>query len=216
MLERLVRMILGRGAEALLALGLVLASFLLFMGILSLSFPQGTSLVDLMRSAESSPAEDRTAAAGPGQEEDGRGGVGPTVAVLSRIRHDVKDRAADAIAWVPAREGMSLGDRHAVQTFDRSGATIAFGEGSELTLKENTLVILKGAETLTSRNRRLASLIVVDGELRGTLAAGPGAPVSLEIEAATRTASIRSNAGPILPSFSMVSSIWKAIMWPIG
>ena len=41
MLERLVRMILGRGAEALLALGLVLASFLAFMGILSLSFPQG-------------------------------------------------------------------------------------------------------------------------------------------------------------------------------
>ncbi len=200
MLERLVRMILGRGAEALLALGLVLASFLLFMGILSLSFPQGTSLVDLMRSAESSPAEDRTAAAGPGQEEDGRGGVGPTVAVLSRIRHDVKDRAADAIAWAPAREGMSLGDRHAVQTFDGSAATITFGEGSELALQENSLVILKKAEALSPRNRRLASLIVVDGELRGSLSVSPDAPVTVEVEAATRSATIRSNAGPGAPA----------------
>jgi len=193
-------MILGRGAEALLALGLVLASFLLFMGILSLSFPQGTSLVDLMRSAESSPAEDRTAAAGPGQEEDGRGGVGPTVAVLSRIRHDVKGRAADAIAWAPAREGMSLGDRHAVQTFDGSAATITFGEGSELALQENSLVILKKAEALSPRNRRLASLIVVDGELRGSLSVSPDAPVTVEVEAATRSATIRSNAGPGAPA----------------
>ena len=201
MLERLVRMILGRGAEALLALGLVLASFLLFMGILSLSFPQGTSLVDLMRSAESSPAEDKTAAAGPGPEDDGRGDVGgPAVAVLSRIRHDVKDRAADAIAWAPAREGMSLGDRHAVQTFDGSAATITFSEGSELALQENSLVILKKAEALSPRNRRLASLIVVDGELRGSLSVSPDAPVTVEVEAATRSATIRSNAGPGAPA----------------
>jgi len=186
MLERLIRTILGRSAEVLLALGLVLASFLAFMGILSMSFPQGTSLVDLMRSAESAAGEDRGAAAGRGPEEEGRGD-GTAVAMLSRIRRDVKDRAADAIAWAPSREGMPLGDRHAVQTFDRSAATITFSEGSELALQENSLVILKKAEALSPRNRRLASLIVVDGELRGTLAVSPDAPVTVEVEAATRS-----------------------------
>ena len=195
---KVVRLLLARGAEALVALGLVIVFFLAFMGLLSLSFPQGATLVDLMRSAEGDARGEPEAAAAIGGEQEID--TGSEVALLSHVHRDVKDRAADAIAWSPSREGKRLGDRHAVQTFDRSGATIAFGEGSELTLKENTLVILKGAETLTSRNRRLASLIVVDGELRGTLAAGPGAPVSVEIEAATRTASIRSNAGPDAPA----------------
>jgi hypothetical protein len=198
MLRRLVRLIVARGAEALLAFGLVLASFLAFMAILSLSFPQGATLVDLMRSAESAAPGDREAAVGIGAGQDGSGDA--AVALLSNLRRDVKDRAADAIVWAPSREGMRLGDLHAVQTFDRSGATIIFSEGSGLTLQENTLVILKKAEALTPRNRRLASLIVVDGELRGTLAIAPDAPVTVEIEAATRSASIRSNAGPGAPA----------------
>jgi glucodextranase-like protein len=199
MLGRLVRLVVARGAEALLALGLVLASFLAFMAILSLSFPQGATLVDLMRSAEGTAPDGREPAAEIGGGQDGPGGSA-AIALLSHLRRDVKDRAADAIEWAPAREGMRLGDRHAVQTFDRSGATITFSEGSGLTLQENTLVILKKAEALTPRNRRLASLIVVDGELRGTLAAAPDAPVLVEIEAATRSASIRSNAGPGAPA----------------
>src|SRR2546428_13996376 len=95
---------------------------------------------------------------------------------------------------------MPPGDRHAAKTFDGSAATITCSEGSELAMQENTLVILKKAEALTPRNRRLASLIVVDGELRGTLAVAPDAPVLVEIEAATRSASLRSNAGPGAPA----------------
>jgi mannose-6-phosphate isomerase-like protein (cupin superfamily) len=202
MLVRLGRSLLARGGETLLALGLVLVSFFVFMGILSLSFPRGTNLVDLMRLGEGAAGEDGEAGTEIGAEQ---AGGGPAVALLSHLRRDVKDRAADAIAWSPSRQDMPLGDRHAVQTFDRSGATITFSEGTELTLQENTLVVLKKAEALTPNKRRLASLIVVGGELRGTLAVARDAPVQLEIEAATRSASIHSSAGPGAPAEFSVS-----------
>jgi hypothetical protein len=186
---RAVRSFFARGAEVLLAVGLVIAFFLVCMGILSLSFPRGTSLLDLVRSGRAGEETE----AGPNDPGDGGG---PAVAHLSHVLRDVKDKPADAIAWALSREGMSLGDYHAVQTFDRSGATISFSESSELALGENTLVILKKADPSARDNRRLASLIVVGGELRGTLAVSRGAPVSVEIEAATHALNIVSDAGP--------------------
>ena len=158
---RAVRFLVARGAEILLAIGLVLSFFLVFMWILGRSVPRGTSLLDLMRSGDGRAEE------GSGSEgEVGSGPSGPgdeareTIARLSRVHRDVKDKAADAIAWTASHEGMSLGDYHAVQTFDRSGATITFSESGEMTLGENTLVVLKKSEPLTSRNRRLASLSI--------------------------------------------------------
>lgn len=52
MLLRLTRFLITRGAEIVFAVGLVIGFFLVFMGLLSLSFPQGTSLADLMCSGD--------------------------------------------------------------------------------------------------------------------------------------------------------------------
>ena len=52
MIGRFVRYVVSRSAEVLFAVGLVLGFFLVFMGLLSLTFPQGTSLGDLMRSGD--------------------------------------------------------------------------------------------------------------------------------------------------------------------
>ena len=201
MVGRVVRFLVAWGAEILLAVGLVLSFFLVFMWILGRSVPRGTSLLDLMRSGDSRGEE---TSGGPGQIDSGTGGSGDdareAVARLSRIHRDVKDKAAAAIAWTASREGMSLGDYHAVQTFDRSGATITFSESGEMTLGENTLVVLKRSEPLTSRNRRLASLIVVGGELHGTIASSRDAPVSMEIVAASKSVRVLSGAGPLAPA----------------
>ena len=201
MVGRVVRFLVARGAEILLAIGLVLSFFLVFMWILGRSVPRGTSLLDLMRSGYGRGEE---TPGGPGDDGSGPGGSGDdareAVARLSRIQRDVKDKAADAIAWTASREGMSLGDYHAVQTFDRSGATISFSESGEMTLGENTLVVLKKSEPLTSGNRRLASLIVVGGELHGTIASSRDAPVSMEIVAASKSVRVRSGAGPLAPA----------------
>jgi hypothetical protein len=200
MVGRLIRFILTRGAETLFALGLVLGFFLVFMGLLSLSFPQGTSLGDLMRSGEFADVGERAL----GSRFDIAGGAPaegePFIAVLSHTHRSVKDKPSNAIAWTDARAGRKLGDYHAVQTFDRSRATITFTESSALTLNENSLIILKSTESDPVSNARRASLIVMDGELRGTIAVSDREKVSLEIEAATKSARIRSDARPGAPA----------------
>ena len=201
MAGRLIRFLAARGSETLLAIGLVLVFFLVCMAILSLAFPRGTSLVDLLRSGKSAEKEDRWTGPKPDMEQEAPGdGRDRTVALLSQLRRDVKDKAPDAIAWTSSVEGTRLRDHHAVQTFENSGATIAFSGSTELTLQENTLVILKSAQPLTSGTRKLASLIVVDGELRGAITGSPNAPLGVEIVAGAQSMKIRPSAGSDEPA----------------
>jgi mannose-6-phosphate isomerase-like protein (cupin superfamily) len=195
MIGRWLRFTVLRGGEILLAVALVFAFFLVFMGLLSYTFPEGTSLADLMRSGEpighgvprSTPQLDVAL------EE---GGANTAIAVLSRVRRDVKDKPADAIAWSDSRPGLPLGNYHAVQTYERSRATISFTEAGEMTLDENSLVVLKQAEHLPSENRNRASLIVLDGTLRGHLVVGRSDSVTVEVQAATKAAHLVSAAAP--------------------
>jgi Glucodextranase, domain B len=191
----MIRTILARGGETLLAVGLALAFFLTFMGLLSLVFPAGTSLADLMRSGEPIGG---LAADGGGRPEIETAATTPgdSIAVLSRVRRNVKDRPADAIAWSDARAGLRLGNYHSVQTYDRSQATIRFAEAGDMTLGENTLVILKSAERLDADSRSRASLLVLGGTLRGRIAVGRAEAMTIEIEAATKAARLRSNTAP--------------------
>lgn len=196
MVGRFVKSWLARGAELLFALGLAVTFFLGFMGLLSLSFPEGTSLADLMRSGNSTVEDLRGARSGIDLRLDDPGDDDPLLAALTLVHREVKDKPVGAIAWTTSREGMRLGDQHAVQTFDRSRATITFGGESDLTLQENSLVILKSAGRTDSAARRRAALIVLDGELRGTIAVSGGSRMTVEVQAATQSASIRSAAAP--------------------
>ena len=200
MIGRFVRYVVSRSAEVLFAVGLVLGFFLVFMGLLSLSFPQGTSLGDLMRSGDfvdeaRSQLGDRFDV---GQTK--RPGGVPFIASLTNVHRSVKDKPSNAIAWKNARAGMKLGQYHAVQTFERSRATITFTESSALTLNENSLIILKSTDSDPSSDTRRASLIVLDGELRGTIAITDGDRLSVEIEAATEAALIKTIASPGSPA----------------
>src|SRR3989442_1478725 len=110
MVGRVIRFLAARGSETLFAIGLVLAFFLVFMAILSLAFPRGTSLVDLLRSAKAAEKEGRPTGPNIGTEQEAAGdGRERTVALLSHVRRDVKDKAPDAIAWISSIEGTPLG-----------------------------------------------------------------------------------------------------------
>jgi hypothetical protein len=191
---RWVRSMLAHGAESLLAVVLVLAFFLAFWAILSLSFPKGPTLTDLL-AAEAFPFEGGTGAVEDRSDfaEDDEPGEA-IAALLSRTRRSVKDKPADAIDWRPARAGSLLENGHAVQTFDRSAAVISFDEGSDLELGENSLVVLRSWKQMSRGRKRRASLIVLNGTLQGKVAVPGEEAIDLEILAATGAARIEATA----------------------
>jgi hypothetical protein len=193
---RWVSTLLLRAGESLLAVALVLVFFLGFWWMLSLSFPKGPTLTDLM-AGDGLPLG---GGAGRGSspvglpEEDGPGEA--MTAVLTSTRRSVKDKPASAIAWRAAQAGISLENGHAVQTFERSAAVISFTEGSALRLGENSLVVLKSWKQLSGGRRRRASLIVLDGTVQGKVAVPGDQPMDLEILAATGAARIETTTVP--------------------
>ncbi len=191
----------ARGGEVALAVVLVLGFFFSFMGLLSLAFPEGTSLTDLMRSGEpavqgAQPRSRSVALNQSGVEEEGT----ETIALLTRVNREVKDKPSNAITWSDSRPGLPLGDYHSVQTFGRSRATIAFSEESEMRLGENSLVVVRKPAKQAGDERRRASLIVLDGTLQGRIAVGRGGGPVVEIEAATQSARLRAEASTGKPT----------------
>lgn len=182
-----------RVAEMAMSIGAVLVFFLLFIGIMSLSFPKGTGLRDLLVFDET-------------QEQSGRGrmdlelaeGQEATIGLVARlteVSRRVKDKRASSISWQDARSGIVLESGHAVQTFSRSGATIAFDENASLDVAENSLVIIRAMSQSRDRSEKRASLVILDGELHGSLAEGRGETLELEIVTASSVSKIRSADG---------------------
>jgi mannose-6-phosphate isomerase-like protein (cupin superfamily) len=180
------------GMEAVFSLSLVLICFVAILGLLSLSFPQGMNLRDLIARGEAAslrgsfPSDGRDVAiTGSLKRRD-------QIARLSRISRKVKDKASDDIAWEDSETGMSLGSRHAIQTFDDASATIAFDEKNVLDLAENSLIVLKGFESAPDGSDRKASLIVLGGELRGSISGRGKDSLHVEVQVANGVARIRS------------------------
>ena len=164
-------------AETFGSLLLVLVLFGLFLLFLYALFPSGTPLKELMES---------------GLEAPQGGPVGHQVeATLSSLLREVRLRRGNSIAWGGAREGMQLYSEDAVQTFDKSGADIAFGVKDRLSVGSNSLVVvtrLAQSEEEGPRSYR----VQVDGELRGSLSAAR--KVSMELAAAGHLARIAPGA----------------------
>jgi hypothetical protein len=96
-------------------------------------------------------------------------------AVLVRMTKTVKHRRFDAISWSGGRQGERLRDGDAVQTFDNSTARIQFSEGNVLDMSQNSLVVIQHTERDPVRSGVHSQLVMVGGELRGTVGAGDGA-----------------------------------------
>jgi hypothetical protein len=155
-IRKAMRWALGRGTETVVAVFLVLAFFLLFLALLYVLFPSGPGLRDL---------QDR------GQVQDNRQTEAEkAVAVLSSVQNTVKNKRADSLAWETAKPGMELFDQDAVQTLQRSFATLNFGGDNNLELGANSLVIIKSLVLDRSSLERRSHLFMSEGELRGKIA----------------------------------------------
>jgi hypothetical protein len=186
---RVARWAVDRGTETALAGALVLLCFLIFLGLLTWAFPEGTRLGDLIGGDQEEArleATERQLAL-----DIGDFGGDETVAVLSTIENKVKQRAPDDIAWEDAHSGQTLDHRHRVQTFVASGATITFDAGQVLKLGQNSLVVVKNTGSMTKDLKRQRSLVVLEGRLDGRIAPESEETLSVELVARNGQTKIR-------------------------
>jgi hypothetical protein len=175
--ERL-RRLGARALETAGAIGLVLVFFLLCVGLLLVVMPKGIGLGTLMRSEE-------TAARSRPSVDTGEGAWQPVVGMLSSVRHTVKSKPSGSIVWSSASSGLKLADRDAVQTYDRSGATISFEGPSDLRVGENSTVVVRRMERDPGTGAGRASVVLAGGEMEGSISAGPS---TVEVVAGAATA----------------------------
>ena len=169
-----IRKLLLLAAETAASLFLVLSLFWLFIVFLYAIFPSGTPLKELITSrSDQIPAKD---AAGRRPE-----------AALASLQRDVRCRRGNSVAWGSAREGMLLYNHDAVQTFDRSGATISFAPKDLLALGSNSMVVVTRLNEKVQGGAR-SYRVHVEGELRGTLSGSK--KVRMEVAAAGHLARI--------------------------
>jgi hypothetical protein len=163
-------------AEACGSLLLVLVLYWLFMLFLYGIFPSGTPLRDLMES----PLEPGISRSAGERHAD---------ATLSQLLRDVRFRRGNSIAWGGAAAGMPLYSQDAVQTFDRSGARIAFSSKDNLEVGSNSLIVVARTDDADEAGPK-SYRVKVDGELRGDLSAAR--KLKMEFEAAGHVARIAS------------------------
>lgn len=189
--------IAARSTELMVAVLIALAFFLAFSGLLYLVFPSATTFSSLLRSAEQQFLSDTDAGGRSLRVTDGRsnhaGFQGADItAHLASIRNTVKSKSASEIAWSNAVAGMRLYDRHAIQTFDRSSAVIQFDEQNILNVGGNSVVVIRRLDRDPLFREKRSFLVVVDGELRGSLAASSESAVTLEVETPGAVTRIRT------------------------
>jgi hypothetical protein len=185
----LFRSVVTRSAEVALSLLLVATCSVLFVGLLSFSFPHGTSLRELANRGEARTFE---AALETRRLSVRDGGAGTAIATLERKHRRVKDKPSGGIAWRDAEQGMPLGNGHSIQTFDRSDAVIAFDEENALELRANSLVVLKRLRGPRDGEAREATLVMLGGEMSGLLRGGAGRDLQVRVQTPGGEARIRS------------------------
>src|SRR6266481_5777465 len=143
-----------RSLETILALILVLGFFSAFLSILNTVFPSGPGLRDLMRSGTSMTTV-------PGESPGAPPGAGGALQIAAHLT--------------------AMRDRDAIQTLDRSNATIAFDDSNYLDMGQNSLVIIQRLEEDPALKERRSFLVMVEGDLRGRIAGARDSVVRLEV-----------------------------------
>jgi hypothetical protein len=186
LIVRVLKEALVSSTEMVLAVALVLIFALFFTGILVVSFPEGTELVDLY--------DELARQGGRGSRLEWRRGVDDSEfdAVLSQVRRRVRDRPANAVTWHDAHAGEQLGDHHTVQTLARSEASITIGSKTELRLGERSLVVVKRENQSRGLRRQRSSVVLLGGRVQGRIGPGKGKDSRLDIVTAGGSSEIRA------------------------
>lgn len=169
---------MGNRYLKMMDIGVLLAALVIFLIFLALLirviFPEGTRLGNTASERNSVFLEaDRL-----GQVDVDAGGIGSLgsfIAHLGDVRREVKIRPADSIAWSDASEGAIVHNRDAVQTFSRSRARVDFTTDNELRIGQNSLIVFRSGAADPFLGRNDPAVVVMDGELSGTVNADYGA-----------------------------------------
>lgn len=170
----LARTLAVYSAELTAGVAAGVAFFLLTLWLLNVAFPDATGLGEFARGGSG----DRDSAT---LFVDGPGAI---VARLEAVRGDVRDKPDSSVSWSQAGEGANLGDRHAVQSYDDSGATIVFDETNRLELGEKSVIVVRRPRRVEGSFRRRASVVFMDGFLRGRLGGADAGGMAVEVVAA--------------------------------
>ena len=188
--------------EAVIALALVLVAFSIIMLMINKLFPSGSGLAGILdRKSEKLAVSKHNLHISSGDYEASLANMDGLAAVLDQTDKSVKRKASDGIAWNTVVGGTALFDRDAVQTFNGASAEIVFDKSSRLTMGANSLIIIQRMEKDLFRNERRSQVMVVDGELSGTIS-GAG-QLALQVEVATPNAVARINGGDDTAQFSV-------------
>lgn len=179
MKNRRLKYLIGRSIEVMAMLLLVLLFFALLTTLLFSIFPSGISLTQIIEQRNGINRDTNGGRSHRGAVFDET--TEPAAATLSQTENDVKSKGSSSIAWGTARQGMTLYDHDAIQTFRESSAQINFDSRNYLTMGSNSLVIIKKIEKDRSLNQRRSVMVIVDGDLQGHIASNGQNPLLLEI-----------------------------------
>ena len=183
--------------EGLFAIFLVLLFYTGFLYFFNTLFPSGTSLKALIAdqgsNASSGLSNKRNRGLSHTDDAHESDRVSEVAAVISMTRNDVKSKGAGNIAWRSAQKGKSLYDRDAVQTLNRSAASIQFAENTTLDMGSNSLVIIKRLTHDPVYREKRSFMVLVEGDMRGKMDSSDQDAVYLEI--ATPGAKFRTESG---------------------
>ncbi len=107
-------------------------------------------------------------------------GSGQAVATLRSSERTVKVKRAADLAWEEAKVDMPLFESDSLRTFERSAATIAFGQDDVVEVDQNALVIIKPQR----RKANEISLAVLSADLLAGLESGTAPERQKAIDAA--------------------------------
>ncbi len=173
-----------------MVLALVLVFFVFIFYLIQNLFPAGIDLRQLIERQDLTSGQATTTTGGLAMENPNAG----QWVVLGGAQKAVFSKRAADIAWAPAKKGIRLFDRDAVQTQKASSAMIEFGEEGTLSMGENTLVVIRLNEYDPFLNEDHAVLTLVEGELWGRIRTKKGRPAVYRVQLKNGgTANIHSN-----------------------
>jgi len=181
--------------ELIVVLVLVMGFFLFLLRLLNGFFPEGSGIQEIISRSGAVQMASRLhhnllvkSSSGTSALEPG----GELVATLTEMNRDVRSKRENSITWNTTNKGMALYNQDSIQTFSRSSATITFDQDNRLQLGPDTLVIIKRMEKDILFNDNRSSLILVEGELSGSLGNSNDTERHVEILTAGASAHIRT------------------------
>ena len=100
---------------------------------------------------------------------------------LLNIQRRVQRRGANSLTWTDANIGDTFSRNDAVQTFARSTALLQVNAQSRITIGENSLIVFENQNADPFLSREGSTLVMIDGELSGTLSSEDDSPFSFGI-----------------------------------